>query len=248
VFRNEPKSRLHLQEFTLLEWYRVGGSLQNLIHDCEELWAQISSLRGGEADAAVHAGLLRSARNDESFEIRTLQDLWLEYAKIDLRAALIADDLVDQVQSAGFVLRPGADFFDAFHHVMLTAIEPKIGQQAPCVVTKWPREMAALARICEDDVYFAERFEIYYQGIELGNAFLELTDPVEQRGRFLEEQEQRRKLGKTGGKVDEDFLTDLALMPAAAGIAVGFDRLLMCAAKARQIDELDFFSQKMLNG
>ncbi len=240
VFRDEPKGRLHLQEFTLLEWYRVGGTLKDLIQDCEQLFRLAMALStGGEGASRSEAG--------EGFEIRTLQDLWLEHAKIDLRAALVADDLVHRVQSAGFTLRPGADFFDAFHHVMLSTIEPRIGQEVPCVVMRWPRKMAALARICTDDVYFAERFEIYYQGIELANAFLELTDPVEQRGRFLEEQEQRRKLGKQGGKLDEDFLSILGSMPAAAGIAVGFDRLLMCAVKARQIDELDIFFQKTLN-
>jgi lysyl-tRNA synthetase class 2 len=221
VFRDEQPGRLHLREFSLLEWYRVGASLKDLIRDCEQLFQKLSP------------ELFQTP-----FEVKTLQELWLEHAKIDLRRALLEKNLVSRVQEAGFVLRERADFSDAFHHVMLTAIEPNIGLEKPCVVTRWPRELAALSRLCVDDDLFAERFEIYYKQIELANAFLELTDPVEQKARFEEEARLRTELGKRSSNLDPEFLTDLALVPKTAGIAVGFDRLLMLVAGASDIAQI----------
>lgn len=221
VFRDEQPGRIHLREFSLLEWYRVGASLADLIQDCEQLFQKL----GPEIFKTP-------------FEIKTLQELWLEHTRIDLRQALLENNLVMRVQEAGFVLRENADFGDAFHHVMLTAIEPKIGQERPCVVTRWPREMAALSQLCADDHLFAERFEIYFKQVELANAFLELTDPVEQKARFAAEARLREDLGKRSSKIDQDFLADLSVMPKAAGIAVGFDRLLMLTSGVSDITEI----------
>ncbi|MBL4818195.1 MAG: EF-P lysine aminoacylase GenX [Deltaproteobacteria bacterium] len=218
VFRDDPEGPLHSKEFTLLEWYRAGASLSDLIKDCEALFKRLDPKRFARP-----------------FEVKTMQELWLGIAQIDLREAIKQGDLVERVLKAGFALRDQADFSDAFHQVMLIAIEPKIGQEVPTVVTRWPLDMAALAQICKDDTCFAERFEIYYQGIELANAFLELTDPVEQRKRFDVEKKIRQKLGKDPGEIDEDFLSDLAKMPPAAGIALGFDRLLMCINDVKNI-------------
>lgn len=216
VFRDEQEGRIHLREFTLLEWYRVGADLLDLIQDCERLFH-----------------LLDPDLFKTPFEIRSLQDLWQKHAQIDLRQALLENNLVETVKKAGFVLRDHADFGDAFHHVMLSAIEAKIGLETPCVLTRWPRQMAALSRVCEDDNLFAERFEIYFQQVELANAFLELTDPVEQQERFEEESLIRQKLGKRSSKIDSNFIADLKLISSAAGIAVGFDRVLFLIAKKK---------------
>lgn len=164
-------------------------------------------------------------------EIKTLQDLWRDHAKIDLRRALQENNLVETVLAAGFVLRDQADFGDAFHHVMLTKIEPQIGLKTPCVVTRWPKQLAALSRLCDDDNLFAERFEIYFKQVELANAFLELTDPIEQKDRFEQESLMRQNLGKKSSPIDQNFIADLELIPRSAGIAVGFDRLLMLVAQ-----------------
>lgn len=216
VFRDELSGRIHLREFTLLEWYRVGANLTDLVRDCENLFQ------------ALDPDLFKTP-----FERKTLQELWSEYTGIDLRQALLDKNLVEVVKKKGFVLREQADFGDAFHHVMLTVIEPQIGLEVPCVVTRWPRELAALSRLCEDDNLFAERFEIYFKQIELANAFLELTDPIEQRDRFEIESQMRQKLGKRSSQIDLGFMEDLQFIPKTAGIAVGFDRLLLLMAQKK---------------
>jgi lysyl-tRNA synthetase class 2 len=146
--------------------------------------------------------------------------------------------LADRARAQGMHLRPGADFDDAFFDVMGKCVEPKIGHRELFVVERWPAQMAVLARKCDDDPLFAERFEIYVGGLELCNAFDELTDPVEQRARFLDDNRARRALGKRELPLDEDFLRALGSMPRTAGIALGFDRLLMWLTGAAHIDDV----------
>ena len=146
--------------------------------------------------------------------------------------------MVEAVQSAGFHLRPEADFDDAFHHVMTSAIEPKIGKERPCVIEKWPRQMAGLSKICADNPLLADRFEIYFMGLEIANAFAELTDPVEQRRRFEQDLAHKLALGKDLLPINDKFLKDLAFMPPSVGIAVGFDRLLLSISGLNQIENI----------
>jgi lysyl-tRNA synthetase class 2 len=117
-------------------------------------------------------------------------------------------------------------------------VEPNIGRERPIVVARWPASMAVLARKCDDDPRFADRFEIYAGGLELSNAFDELTDPVEQRARFIDDNAKRRALGKAELPLDEEFLAALAQMPRTAGCALGFDRLLMYLTGATAIDDV----------
>lgn len=236
VFRDGEISERHLPEFTMLEWYRNHGCLQDLITDCELMFRAIAEAMGEDFHSLVDFST--------PFTVTTVENLWNQVAKIDLRLALERMEqgeeqaLVDLVTAKGYALREGADFEDAFHHVMVTAIEPVIGQDKPCVVLNWPRQMAVLAKVCEADPLFAERFEIYAGGLELANAFQELTDPVEQRKRFEEDNQARRKMGKPVLPLNEGFLEDLAHMPACAGIALGFDRLLMVLLGKTQIADV----------
>ena len=121
---------------------------------------------------------------------------------------------------------------------MLERIEPQLGVGAPAVLHSWPASMAALGRLDPDDRRVAERFEVFVCGVELANGFGELTDPVEQRRRF--EADIARKQALTGETypIDEDFLEALARMPASAGIALGFDRLVMLATGAARIEDV----------
>jgi len=229
VFRDGERGPQHLPEFTLLEWYRVAGDLDGLVDDCEELLSHAAAALGLSAP-------------DAPCERATVRELLAAHAGVDLDAALdemAAGDalaLVRRARGAGHHLREGADFEDAFFHLMGTCVEPAIGRDRPCVVSRWPRQMAMLARLCPDDELYAERFELYAGGLELANAYLELNDPQEQRRRFLADNETRRALGKQPLPLDEDFLADLAHMPAAAGIALGFDRLLMLLTGESTID------------
>ncbi len=124
---------------------------------------------------------------------------------------------------------------------MLQAVEPRLGLDRPTFLTDWPASMAALSRVKADDPRWAERFELYAGGLELANGFSELTDAAEQRARLLEERALRVRLGRPALPLDEDFLAALPRMPAAGGVAVGFDRLLMLLTGATAIEEVLLF-------
>jgi lysyl-tRNA synthetase class 2 len=136
-------------------------------------------------------------------------------------------------------LRQGETWDDLFFRLLLERIEPALGRQHPTFLTHWPAAQAGLARRDPADPRVAERFELFICGIELANAFVELTDPVEQRARFLADRVRRHGLYGSDWPLDEDFLDALAFgMPASAGIALGFDRLAMIASGADRIGQV----------
>lgn len=249
VFRDGEQGPLHLPEFTLLEWYRADAGLDALVCDLEELLVALArTLTGGEALWGLGGERVEVS---SPFERRSVAELFATHADIDLDLALSemaagdAAALVRRTKAAGHVLRPGADFEDAFFHIMGTCIEPRIGHERPTVVERWPRQMAVLARLCRDDPRYAERFELYAGGLELANAFDELIDPVEQRARFLEDNRLRRSLGKEALPLDEVFLEELAGMRPSAGIALGVDRLLMLIFGERDINAVQALPHRM---
>lgn len=240
VFRDGERTDRHAPEFTLLEHYRAPGTLEELVVDVEEL-----------IDTA--ARVLAVAAPPRPYARATVAELFARHAGIDLRSTLLArrdgdgDALVRAARDAGVQLRPGADFDDAFAGVMDQRVEPALSHERPTVVSRWPAPMAALARTCDDDPMFAERFEIYAfassaarnaRPLELCNAFDELTDAVEQRARFLDDNAKRRALGKPALPLDEDFLAALPALPRSAGCALGVDRLLMLLLGAPHLDEV----------
>jgi lysyl-tRNA synthetase class 2 len=135
---------------------------------------------------------------------------------------------------------------DCFDEVMVTDIEPRLGISRPTFLLDYPAERGALARLRENDPTVAERFELYAGGLELANAFTELTDPGEQRLRFHHEESFRRSMGKSPYPVPEKFLVELSSMPPAAGIALGIDRLIMLLTDAETIDEVVSFTPEEL--
>jgi lysyl-tRNA synthetase class 2 len=142
-----------------------------------------------------------------------------------------ADDPAALALQAGTRLRDGEEWEDLFFRLLLERVEPQLGQSRPTFLTHWPAAQAALARKCQDDPRVAERFELYVCGLELANAFTELTDSVEQRSRFEVDRVRRHALyGGPDWEMDDDLLRLLPDMPDCAGIALGFDRLAMLAA------------------
>lgn len=242
VFRDGEIGPKHLPEFSLLEWYRVSGDLRSLITDCENMFRMIWS-RLAQADLLpIH--IYRPMNFEAPFAVKTMEELWLQWAQIDLRTELEAlalggkDDLRRTLLNKGDHISPSATFDDCFHHTMAKYIEPNIGKDVPCVVTKWPSRMAALAKCCENDLLFAERFEIYAGGHELANAFFELTDADEQRKRFNNDNLERAMNGKDQLPVPEAMLGGLCRIPPTSGIAVGIDRLLMVMIGTDQISDV----------
>jgi elongation factor P--(R)-beta-lysine ligase len=232
VFRNAERGALHHPEFAMLEWYRADESYEAIMADCLALLAAV-------APAALrHGALACDARAPH--ERLTVADAFARHAGIDLPATEgDGDHLAAEAWRIG--VDPGAtrDWEDVFFKIFLDRIEPLLGHPAPTLLTEYPARMAALARLKPGDPRVAERFELYVCGVELANGFSELIDPAEQRRRFAADRARRRALyGGEGPPIDEDFLAALATMPPAAGVALGFDRLVMLAAGAARIEDV----------
>jgi len=127
---------------------------------------------------------------------------------------------------------------DIFSKVLVERIEPHLGFGRATILCEYPVSEAALARPKAADPRVAERFELYACGVELANAFGELTDPAEQRRRFTAEMAEKQRVYGEAYPIDEELLAALALMPPTAGIALGFERLVMLATGARHIEEV----------
>jgi elongation factor P--(R)-beta-lysine ligase len=240
VYRNRERGPLHHPEFTMLEWYRVGESYEFLMRDCADLIAH----------AARTAGTLQFSFGGKTVdpfaepERISVADAFTRHAGIDLLATIKEDGTADrnmlavQLQAAGMRVAEDDTWADLFSRVIVEKIEPNLGIDRITILDRYPVAEAALARPCSDDPRVAERFEVYACGVELANAFGELTDPTEQRRRFEAEMAEKQRVYGETYPLDEDFLEALAHMPEASGIALGFDRLVMLATGALRIDQV----------
>jgi len=228
VWRNGEASALHAPEFTMLEWYRPGADMDGLIEETADLLRAVLP-----AEVSVR-GVTTSLADIERL---TVAEAFDRYAGADVLAT--AGDAAALADQAGARLREGETWEDLFFRLLLERIEPHLGRARPTFLTHWPAEQAALARRDPADPRVAERFELFVCGIELANAFVELTDPVEQRERFAADRARRHALYGPDWDMDEDFLAALAEgMPPCAGVAMGFDRLAMIAAGADRIGQV----------
>jgi lysyl-tRNA synthetase class 2 len=236
VFRNGERSATHHPEFTMLEWYRAGAGYQELIADCVALVQAAATVAGGRRFR------FRGLECDPfaPWEVLTVAEAFRRHAGIDLPATgTDAARLRPMVAAAG--IRTAADdrWDDLFFRVLLERIEPRLGVGVPTVLTDYPVTMAALARPKPGQPEVAERFELYACGLELANAFGELTDPVVQRARFEADGRLQQALYGHRYPIDEDFLAALeAGLPESAGIALGFDRLVMLCTGAEAITQV----------
>ena len=229
VWRNGEGGPLHAPEFTMLECYRPGASLDELMDETEAL------LRAVLPPVVVAS---RGVRTDLAhFERLTVAAAFDRFAGADVLAT--EGDAAALAAQAGVRLREREDWEDLFFRLLLERVEPHLGRAHPTFLTHWPASQAALARRDPADPRVAERFELFVCGIELANAFAELTDPAEQRARFLADRARRQAAVGPDWPLDEDFLAALAHgMPQAAGIALGFDRLAMIASGADRIGQV----------
>jgi lysyl-tRNA synthetase class 2 len=240
VYRNRERGPLHHPEFTMLEWYRVGEDYESLMQDCAALLAL----------AATTAGTVRFSFRDRDCdpfaepERLTVADAFTRYAGIDLLATVAADGSTSRdalhaaLVEAGMRTAPDDSWADLVSRVMVEKVELNLGIGRATVLCEYPVAEAALARPSPRDPRVAERFELYCCGVELANGFGELTDPSEQRRRFLLEMDEKERVYGERYPLDEDFLAALAIMPQASGIALGFDRLVMLATGARRIEDV----------
>ena len=241
VFRDGERSATHHPEFTMLEWYRAGASWRDLIPDC------IGLLRACQAAAGAQALAWRghSADAGRAWREVSVVEAFQEHCGIDILATApdpLAPDLAllaAQARRIGIEPHPGDDWEALYFRIFLDRIEPELGIGAPTILYDFPASMAALSRRNPADPRLAERFELYVCGLELANAFGELTDAAEQRARFLVDQAKKQALYGETYPIDEDFLAALEYgMRPSAGIALGFDRLVMLATGALDMEEV----------
>jgi elongation factor P--(R)-beta-lysine ligase len=219
VVRALERGRLHNAEFTLIEWYRLGFSLDALM---------------SEVDALVRdlLGYWIPALETERVSYR---DAFLRALALDPFTAPIAR-LAEHARLAGFRAET-TDRDELLELLMGTVVGPQLGKLGLTFVHAYPASQAALARLDPDDPRAAQRFELYCDGIELANGFHELASAREQRERFERDREERRRLGLPDSVLDERLLAALeAGLPDCCGVALGFDRTLMLAAGAQRID------------
>jgi lysyl-tRNA synthetase class 2 len=237
VFRNRERGPLHHPEFTMLEWYRAAEPYEALMSDCAEILG-IAAAAGG-VDLFEFRG--RTVDPLATPERLTVGDAFRRLAAIDLMATVDVTGTTDRAALAEAVRVTGGrvadddSWADLFSRILVERIEPAIGNGRATFLCEYPVAEAALARAKPDDPRVAERFELFACGVELANAFGELTDAAEQRRRFSTEMDLKERLYGERYPLDEDFLAALAQMPPASGIALGFDRLVMLATGAPTI-------------
>ena len=214
VWREGERGQNHLPEFTLLEWYRAGVDYHALMTECMELFFVL----------VPEGRLSRQGRMIDlsmPWQRLTVSEAFSRYASISLQSALTAD---------------------SFEEVLTGEVEPHLGRHQPTFLIEYPTSLAALARTKPGEPLVAERFELYIDGLEVANAFSELTDPHEQRSRFEAAEETRRASGKMPYPLPEKFLAELITMPEAAGIALGLDRLIMLLTDSNNINDVVAFT------
>lgn len=219
-FRNEEEvSKLHSPEFSILEWYRVNADYKDVMQDFENLFLKI-------------VGSDKLNYQDETYDLTlpwprfSFKEIFEKYAKMDVLK--VSDD--------------------DFYKIYFNKIEPElIKLKKPYFVYDYPISQASLSRPKKEDSRFAERFEVFLAGVELGNCFSELTDWKEQKKRFEEDKTARLAQGKLEFPIDQDLISALKSgLPVVSGIAVGVDRLIMLAADVPSVSDTIFFPDNEL--
>jgi lysyl-tRNA synthetase class 2 len=238
VFRDRERGRLHLPEFTMLEWYRANATYDAVMADAVVVIAHAAQATG--IGRFSYSG--KSADPFAEPELLTVAAAFERFAEIDLLAT-IADGRGDRERlaaAANAKMRIADDdtWSDIFSKVLVEYVEPRLGRDRLTLLYEYPLPEAALARASSIDPRCAERFEIYACGVELVNGFGELTDAAEQRRRFVQAMDEKQRRYGERYPLDEDFLAAIDSMPQASGVALGFDRLVMLASGATAVDQV----------
>lgn len=242
-FRNgEGLSERHNPEFTILEWYRTNASYLEIMADFENLLLFLHQKIHQTTD---HHLTYQGKKYNLSapFTRISVAEAFQKYLQLDAKELLQLEVLKAVAVKKGYQVDEDTSWEAVYNQLFLNEIEPHLAnQEKPVILYDYPASQAALSKRKASNPDYAERFEVYLAGLELGNAFSELTDAVEQQQRFEEELALRKKLGKTEYSLDQDYLEALKLgLPPTGGIAVGVDRLVMLLADTTNINETIFF-------
>jgi len=228
----------HNPEFTMLEWYRARRDFRAIMKDTESLCRFVAKkLRGARFKLTVDPVNLKKISG--AWKRLSMRELWKQFTGVDLNDYLTERALRKLCVQRGFRPAQGEDYEELFYRIFLNEIEPKLGIDQPLIVYNYPARMASLSSLCAKDKRYAERFEVYFAGSELANAFTELTDADEQLARLTSERAVRKKRGMLVYDVDKEFIEALRFgLPKSAGIALGVDRLIMALAGCTNIDDV----------
>ena len=237
VFRNRERGPLHHPEFTLVEWYRAGEPYEALMDDCAAVLA-LAARATGATQFAYRGHTVDPFATPERL---TVTDAVARYAGIDLAATLPIEEpqqFAALARNKGIRVAADDTWGDIFSRVLVEKVEPHLGSGRATILYEYPSVQSPLARPKAGAPHLAERFELYACGVELANAFGELTDPAEQRMRLEEQMAEKARIYGERYPIDEEFIAALAQMPQACGIALGLDRLVMLATGATRIDQV----------
>lgn len=223
TFRDDDFSPIHRPEFRMLEWYRRNGTWHDLINDCQFLLRALQKA----TQKTLNFGRLQISFDAPLPQIR-VEDAFRRYAGFSILENLNIETLRTTLEQKGVHFSNTDSWDDLYHRIYVARVEPQLVANYPAFfLTHFPRPLASLARLDPTDTRVAERVELYVRGMELANGFGELTNSQEQRQRFLNDKKKRQELGKHDYPIDERFLQSLFRLPAACGMALGVDRLLM---------------------
>ncbi len=239
VFRDRERGPLHHPEFTMLEWYRANENYETLMDDCAALLAE-AARAVGKKEFTFRGKTIDPYAPPERVSVA---EAFARHAGVDLLATVSGnrgerDALAAEAAKAGVATAKDDTWGDIFSRILAERVDPHLGIGLATILYEYPLPLAALARAKPRNEKVAERFELYACGVELANAFAELTDAVEQRARFEVAMAEKQRIHGERYPVDEDFLDALTQMPPASGIALGFDRLVMLASGAQHIGQV----------
>ena len=259
-FRAHEEGHQHSTEFTMLEWYRAFAGLDDILRDTEELVAAVArAVTGGtrlqvaapdEGPAGRVPGRIPGRIIDVAppWIRMTVAEAMLEFAELRVTGDEDAATLAARARAAGIEIGAATAWDDIFYCAFVARVEPALASfERPVAILDWPAPLSALARRKPDDPRVVERFEAYLAGVELCNAYGELTDPSEQRSRFAADLAARRARGLTEYPLDTKFARALDEgLPPCAGIALGIDRLVMSVTGSRHIRDVLTFGRDEL--
>lgn len=238
VYRDEEHTRLHRNEFSMLEWYRVDADYEDAIRDTIRLIRAVCRAVIDEEKLIFHG---RYYDLEDQWDEITMAEAFGRYAGV---GSLNHDDLAEALENLGYRPDPEAATEDLFFHVYVEAVEPYLGMERPTIIKDYPSFLGTMARPREDDPHTLERFEVYIAGLELANGYTEHTDAVELAARMEKVAMEMGANGVEGLTIDDDFLEAMADLPPCAGVSVGMDRLAMLALDAQDISQVVFPYEK----
>jgi lysyl-tRNA synthetase class 2 len=236
---NESFGGNHNTEFAMVEWYRSPGNYQEIMDDTENLFKFVGKKLNKETVKYNNKEINIFGK----WERQSMKEIWEKFVNVNLDDYLELKSLKKLAENKGYAVDENDAYEDVFFKIFLNEIEPHLGKETPIFVYDYPAQMTSLSRLCENDPRYAERFELYIGGLELANAFGELTDANEQKKRLENDKELRSKLGKATWPVDADFIAALQSgISPAGGIALGVDRMVLLFTGARDLNEVIFGS------